>query len=193
MDPHARPSITLLLGRIQNGDDAARQEVFDLAYAELRGLAKGLMRKERPEHTLQPTALVNEAAARMLQGESLEDMKCREYFFGAMARAMRQVLVAHARTRNRLKRGGEYQRVPLDEAIDHVEQEHQFDLVALDDALNDLQKHSERHSEVVTLRFFGGLAIDEIAEQLNVSGSTVVRDLRFARAWLGSRLEGSGG
>lgn len=167
--------------------------MFDLAYAELRGLAKGLMQKERPEHTLQPTALVNEAAARMLQGESLEDMKCREYFFGAMARAMRQVLVSHARTRNRLKRGGEYQRVPLDEAIDHVEQEHQFDLVALDDALNDLQKHSERHSEVVTLRFFGGLSIDDIADQLNVSGSTVVRDLRFARAWLGSRLEGSAG
>ena len=191
MNSQDRPSITLLLGRIREGDDAARQEVFDLAYAELRGLAQGLMRKERPEHTLQPTALVNEAAARMLQGESLENMKCREYFFAAMARAMRQVLVAHARTRNRLKRGGEYQRVPLDDAIDHVEQEHQFDLVALDDALNDLQQHSARHSEVVTLRFFGGLSIDDIADQLNVSGSTVVRDLRFARAWLGSRLGGS--
>lgn len=192
MDPDARPSITLLLGRVQNGDQAARQEVFDLAYAELRGLAKGLMRKERPEHTLQPTALVNEAAARMLQGESLEGMKCREYFFAAMARAMRQVLVAHARTRNRLKRGGEYQRVPLDDAIDHVEQEHKFDLVALDDALNDLQQHSARHCEVVTLRFFGGLSIDDIAEQLDVSGSTIVRDLRFARAWLGSRLDSAG-
>lgn len=191
MPPEERPSITLLLGRIQDGDAAARQEVFDLAYAELRGLAQGLMRKERPEHTLQPTALVNEAAARMLQGESLENMKCREYFFAAMARAMRQVLVSHARTRNRLKRGGNYERVPLDDAIDHVEQEHQFDLVALDDALNDLQQHSARHSEVVTLRFFGGLSIDDIAEQLDISGSTVVRDLRFARAWLGSRMEGA--
>ena len=191
MPPEERPSITLLLGRIQNGDAVARQEVFDLAYAELRGLAQGMMRRERPEHTLQPTALVNEAAARMLQGESLADMKCREYFFAAMARAMRQVLVSHARTRNRLKRGGDYQRVPLDDAIDSVEQEHQFDLLALDDALNELQKRSERHSEVVTLRFFGGLSIDDIAAQLNVSGSTVVRDLRFARAWLGSRLRGS--
>ena len=111
-----------------------------------------------PGHTLQPTALVHETAARMLQGESLEDMKCREFFFAAMARAMRQVLVAHARTRNRLKRGGNYERVPLDEAIDQVEQEHQFDLIALDDALNDLQQHSARHSEIVTLRFFGGRA-----------------------------------
>lgn len=149
------------------------------------------MRNERPEHTLQPTALVNEAAARILQGASLADMKGREYFFAAMARAMRQVLVSHARTRNRLKRGGEYQRVPLDDAIDYVEQEHEFDLIALDDALNDLQQHSERHSEVVTLRFFGGLSIDDIAEHLGISGSTVVRDLRFARAWLGTRLRGS--
>lgn len=191
MQQEERPSITLLLGRIQNGDELARQEVFDMAYAELRGLARSLMRNERPEHTLQPTALVHEAAARLLQGESLAEMKGREYFFAAMARAMRQVLVSHARTRNRLKRGGEYQRVPLDDAIDYVEQEHEFDLIALDDALNDLQQHSERHSEVVTLRFFGGLSIDDIAEHLGISGSTVVRDLRFARAWLGTRLRGS--
>lgn len=191
MQQKERPSITLLLGRIQNGDELARQEVFDMAYAELRGLARSLMRNERPEHTLQPTALVHEAAARLLQGESLAEMKGREYFFAAMARAMRQVLVSHARTRNRLKRGGEYQRVPLDDAIDYVEQEHEFDLIALDDALNDLQQHSERHSEVVTLRFFGGLSIDDIAEHLGISGSTVVRDLRFARAWLGTRLRGS--
>ena len=90
MPPEEKPSITLLLGRIQDGDEIARQEVFDLAYAELRGLARGLMRNERPEHTLQPTALVNEAAARILHGESLEGMKCREYFFAAMARAMRK-------------------------------------------------------------------------------------------------------
>ncbi len=191
MPPDEQPSITHLLGRIQEGDELARQAVFDLAYKELHGLAKGLMHNERPEHTLQPTALVNEAAVRVLKGESLDGMKCREYFFAAMARAMRQVLVSHARTRNRIKRGGEYRRVPLDDAIDLVEQKCSFDLVALDDALRELQQHSERHSEVVTLRFFGGLSIDDIAKHLEVSGSTVVRDLRFARAWLGSRLRGS--
>ena len=156
MPAEEKPSITLLLGRIQEGDEIARQEVFDLAYAELRGLAKGLMRNERPEHTLQPTALVNEAAARMLHGESLEGMKCREYFFAAMARAMRQVLVSHARMRNRLKRGGEYQRVPLDDTIDHVEQEHQFDLIALErcpECLAAAQRKTLRSGYVAVFRW----------------------------------------
>ncbi len=183
-----RISVTQLLARIDAGDDSAKQELFDQVYSELRAMAQDMMRRELKQHTLQPTALVHEAAVRLLKGDSLPGIKCRSYFFGAMAQAMRQVLVSHARSRSRVKRGGNYRRVPLDDAVDDVQQRHNLDLVALDEAMNDLQRHSRRHNEIVTLRFFGGFSINDIAEQLGVSESTVSKDLKFARAWLGRKL-----
>ena len=151
-----------------------------------------MMRRERDNHTLQPTALVNEAALRMLGQISDIASRDRAYFFGAMATAMRRVLVDHARSRNAARRGGDYQRQSLDYAIDAVEQEAQVDLLALDDALDQLAELNLRQSEIVSLRFFGGMSIPEIADHLSVSVSTVEKDWRVARAWLHGQLgEGS--
>ncbi len=162
---------------------------MEAAYEELRRLAGGMMRRERGNHTLQATALVNEAALRMLGQNVLATSGDRAYFFGAMATAMRRVLVDHARARNARRRGGgECQRQGLDYAVEAIESEALVDLVALNDALDQLEAMSERQNRIVTLRFFGGMSVPEIAEHLDVSVSTVEKDWRLARAWLHRQL-----
>ncbi|WP_425397923.1 sigma-70 family RNA polymerase sigma factor [Aeoliella sp.] len=190
--PEDTTQLTQLLGRAADGDQQAHCQLMEVAYDELRRLAGGMMRRERPDHTLQPTALVNEASLRMLgQGGSLAK-RDRAYFFGAMATAMRRVLVDHARSRGAQRRGGsEQQKVPLDEAVDAIQQDGRLDLLSLDEALDQLASRSQRQADVVTLRFFGGLSVPDIAEHLGVSVSTVEKDWRMARAWLQSQLDGA--
>ena len=154
----------------------------------MRGLAAGLMRRERPEHTLQPTALVNEAALRLLGEDALRNVRNRAYFFGMMGLAMRRVLVDHARSRGAQRRGGGQERVPLDMTVDFVEQAHQIDLLALDELLRELEALNKRQYDVVMLRFFGGFEVPEIAEHLGIGLSTAEKDWRLARAWLRQRM-----
>jgi len=182
-------NLTILLSQASTGDTEAESQLMEAAYEELRRLAGGMMRRERGDHTLQATALVNEAALRMLGQQALVASGNRAYFFGAMATAMRRVLVDHARSRNARRRGGgDYQRQGLDVAIEAIETEAQVDLIALNDALDRLEAMSERQNRIVTLRFFGGMSLPEIAEHLDVSVSTVEKDWRLARAWLHHQL-----
>ena len=176
--------VTLLLGRIQAGDEEAKERLFRVVYEELREAARGLMRGERKDHTLEATALVHEAVIRLMQDGALEDAPNRKYFFGAAIGAMRQILVDHARHKKSLKAGGHREREPLDDIQDRLEQDSGLDLESLDAALAKLEP---RQREVVEHRFFGGLSVEQTAEVLGVSIGTVERDWRLARAKL--RLE----
>jgi RNA polymerase sigma factor (TIGR02999 family) len=146
------------------------------------------MNSERADHTLEPTALVHEGVLRLLGGGAVLPAENRRLFFGAVVQAMRRVLIDHARRRNAARRGGAWERQPLDDTLLALEQTHQVDLLALDEQLKGLETAAPRAAEVVTLRFFGGLENREIAEQLGVSLSAVEKDWRFARAWLHRRL-----
>jgi RNA polymerase sigma factor (TIGR02999 family) len=189
MNQRSSENLTELLGQASRGDATAESRLIEAAYEELRRLAGGMMRRERKDHTLQATALVNEAALRMLGQNALAASGDRAYFFGAMATAMRRVLVDHARARNARRRGGgDYQRQGLDYVVEVIESDAQVDLVALNDALEQLEAMSERQNRIVTLRFFGGMSVPEIAEHLDVSVSTVEKDWRLARAWLHRQL-----
>lgn len=181
-------NVTELLARVERGDQAARDELFELVYDELRQLAGGMMARERPGHTLDCTALVNEAAGRLLGHGQTQMGSCRAHFFATMVQAMRRVLVEHARRRNRLRREGSQQRVPLDETLERLEREQNIDVLDLDEALAAFRAAGPRECQAIELRFFGGLEIREIADQLQVSEATVKRDLRFARVWLHRRL-----
>jgi RNA polymerase sigma-70 factor, ECF subfamily len=183
--------ITHLLRAWSDGDDAALAELVPLVESELRRLAAGYMGRERPGHTLQPTALVNETFLRLLdaQGVAWQD---RGHFLGIAARLMRRVLVDHARSRGRHKRGGDYDQVPLDEGIAAAPRL-DFNLLALDRALEALALVDERKARVVEMRFFGGLTVDETAGALQVSADTVKRDWRLAKIWLLRHLDGDGG
>ena len=174
-------SITHLLGAWQHGDQEAFETVTALVYDELRRLARAYMRRERPNHTLQPTALVNEAYLR-LAGIEAKDWTSRAHFFAIAANIMRQLLVEHARTAAALKRGGGMAHVPLDEAM--IVGDMGADLLVLDDALSALAKTDERKSRVLELRYFGGLEVAEIAKITSTSVATVGRDLRIGVAWL---------
>ena len=170
------------------GDDSALQRLMPVVHAELRRLARREMRRERDGHTLQTTALVNEAYLRLIDvsGVTWND---RVHFFAMSARLMRRILVDHARARRYQKRGGGAQAVPFDEAL--VIDEPRGDLVALDDALSSLATLDARKGQVVELRFFGGLSNEETAAALGVSEGTVRRDWRLAKAWLLNELERS--
>jgi RNA polymerase sigma factor (TIGR02999 family) len=145
------------------------------------------MRSERPDHTLPPTAVVHEAVIRLLGTAALEKAPDRNYLFAAASRAMREVLIEHARNRQAQRRGGKWQRVPLDSVVDYFEAQG-LDVVAIHEALDRLAALNERQSRVMTLRYFGGLTMPEIAEALDVSLVTVERDWRLARAWLRGQL-----
>jgi RNA polymerase sigma-70 factor (ECF subfamily) len=179
--------VTTLLGAIRAGKAEAKSQLVELVYAELRKLAYGLMRRERAGHTLQPTALVHEACLRLLTPEVLNTAQNRAHFFAAAARAMRHVLVDHARQRAAGKRGGGQEARTLDDVLDHFA-ERNLDLAAVHDALTELARLNERQSQVVELRFFGGYTVEEVAEQLQVSVTTVERDFRKACAFLRTRL-----
>ncbi len=174
----------MLLQRVKAGDQTAKEELFTELQSELRGMAAALMSRERADHTLQATALVNEACLRLLDSDAANNASDRRYFFGMANRAMRQILVDHARARRATKRGGEFERGSLDVVLDNFEAANRCDFVDLEASLETLGKESPRQREVVELRFFSGLSIPEVAEVLDVSEGTVERDWRLARAKL---------
>jgi RNA polymerase sigma factor (TIGR02999 family) len=184
-----RPNPTELLLAWSRGDAAALDELMPLVHGELRRLAGRHMRRERPGHTLQTAALVNEAYLRLI-GVKHVQFQNRAHFFALAARIMRRILVEAARAKRRQKHGGGAQKVSLDDALT-VAQGAGQDLVALDDALNALKAVDPRKSQVVEMRFFGGLSVEETAKALDVSIGTVMRDWRLAKAWLARELDGS--
>ena len=186
MTPPESKHVTGLLRAWSKGSQQARDELLPLIYSELRRRAATRLRREHRGHSLQPTALVNEAYLRLV-GQRVE-WKNRAHFFALASEMMRRILVDHARGRNRGKREGGCTRVELDEAVALTEQR-EVDLVALDQALVELSELDRRHGRIVELRFFGGLSLDETAEVLDVSPATVKRDWSLARAWLYRRLQ----
>lgn len=187
--PLMRPApneITKLLKDWSGGDQTALDKLMPLVYDELHWLAHQHMRREQPGHTLQTSALINEAYLRLVDQPQIR-WENRAHFFGIAARLMRRILVDEARKRNAAKRGGRAIQVSLTEGVDVV-QEQAANVVALDDALKTLGAIDSRQSEIVELRFFGGLSIEETAEVLKVSAGTVMRDWTFARAWLRNEM-----
>ncbi|MBI1766088.1 MAG: sigma-70 family RNA polymerase sigma factor [Acidobacteria bacterium] len=182
MEKSTSPQITQLLLAWGAGDEAALAQLMPLVYAELRQVAARHLRRQRPGHTLQTTALVNEAYLRLIDSSQVR-WQNRAHFFAVSAQLMRRILVDFARSRQNLKRGGGAQQVSLDEAL-AVAPERGADLLALDDALTRLAALNPRQAQVVELRYFGGLSEEESAEALKVSLRTVQRDWKLARLWL---------
>lgn len=174
--------ITQLLVSWSNGDQAAATKLMPLVYNELRRLAKSYLRRERLNHTLQPTELVHEAYLRLVDQQSVS-WQNRAQFFGMAATLMRHILVDHARERRAAKRQGKDYALSLSQA-DRFSRQPDVNLLALDDALKDLAAIKPQHSRIVELRFFGGLTIEETAAVLGISHATVEREWSFARAWL---------
>ncbi len=174
--------VTHLLRRWSTGDRAALDDLAAKVDAELHRLARAFLSRERPGHTLQVTALVNEAWLKLVD-QTQVDFRDRSHFFAVASRIIRHILVDHARTRQREKRGGNVQKLSLNESIDFAGSR-DVELVALDDAMRDLAKLDERQCKVVELRFFGGLSVEETAEVLGISPTTANRDWVTARAWL---------
>jgi RNA polymerase sigma factor (TIGR02999 family) len=174
--------VTQLLVSWRNGDQLARDELMPLVYKELHQLAHQYMSRERPGHTLQTSALVNEAFLRLADQRDVQ-WQNRAHFIGIAGQMMRRILVDYARNRGYAKRGGGACQVSLDEGL-IVSEERSAEVVALDDALQSLAHLDERKSRLVELRFFGGLSIEETAEVLGVSPGTVMRDWTLAKAWL---------
>jgi RNA polymerase sigma factor (TIGR02999 family) len=181
-------AVTQLLRAWTGGSDQALEALLPLVEGELRRLARGYLARERKDHTLQTTALVNEAFVRLVDARSIP-WQDRAHFLGIAARLMRRVLVDHARTRGYRKRGGDLQRVSLDEAM-VVSRDLDVNLLALDRALDRLAEADPRKVRVIEMRFFGGLTVEETAEALQVSADTVKRDWRLAKLWLLRDLEG---
>ena len=185
--PDKSQNITALLHEWKHGKKDAFDKLFPFVYDELRRRASAYLRNERAGHTLQTTALVNEAYMKLVDINEIE-YEDRNHFFAIAANAMRRILVDYARTRKREKRGGKDENLPLDEARFVSANERSVDLVALDEALNELAKFDERQAKVVELKYFGGMTIDETAEVLGVSNVTVRRDWNMAKAWLHQQI-----
>lgn len=181
--------VTQLLVAWRNGDQHARDELIPLVYQELHRLAHQYMSRERPGHTLQTSALVNEAFLRLADQRDVQ-WQNRAHFIGIAGQMMRRILVDYARNRGYAKRGGNALQVSLDEEL-VVSDERSAEVVALDDALQSLARLDERKSRLVELRFFGGLSIEETAEVLGVSPGTVMRDWTLAKAWLRREMSGN--
>jgi RNA polymerase sigma factor (TIGR02999 family) len=185
--PTLKP-VTQLLYEWRAGNQEALNQLMPLVYDELRRLAGHYMNSERPSHTLQPTALVNEAYIRLVEMEvSWQD---RTHFFAVAARLLRRILVDHAKSHRRDKRGGGQVRVTLDEQLGALGPD--ADILALDDAITSLSAFDERKVRIIELHFFGGLTYDEMAEALGISQATVHRELRLAKAWLHHELNKKG-
>lgn len=178
----SKKSVTIWLQRLKDGDQGAVDKLFPLIYEELHRLARRSMGGQRPDHTLQATALVNEAYIRLFR-DNCPDWRDRNHFMAFAARAMRSILVDHARSKNRVKRKPGGERVALDDLTESYE-EHAFDLVGLDDALRKLAEIDETAVRMVELRFFGGLSMKETAEILKLSPRTLEREWQAAKAWL---------
>lgn len=178
--------LTKLLHALPGGDPDVAGRLFHIVHDELHRIASGLFRHERGDHTLRPTALVNEAFVRLV-GQAEADWQSRAHFLCVAAKAMRRILVDHARERDRAKRGGRAYRVTLDQASNQPSQM-DHDLLDLEDALQRISAMDPRQSQIVELRFFGGMTVPEIAHVLNISISTVEADWRMARAWFRREL-----
>ena len=174
--------VTRLLADWGKGDKSAFDKLFPLVHAELRRIAQRQMSQERPGHTLQATALVNEAYLKLAGHEGFE-WRDRAHFFAVCAQVMRHILIDHARSRSREKRGGGAIQVSLNDAL-VIEEDQAADLLALDEALSTLERMDPQKGRIVELRYFGGLSVEETAEVLNVSARTVRREWRRAKAWL---------
>lgn len=180
-------NITRLLLELTGGNAEAIDALLPLIYDELRSLAANYLRRERPDHTLQPTALVHEAYLRMVD-QTQVNWQNRAHFFGVAAQMMRRILVDHARAHNAGKRGADFQKLSLDDNIDKAV-ERSDELIALDEALHELAEIDSQKARIIELRYFGGLSFEETAEVLGVSAVTVKRHWRMARAWLFGRMK----
>ena len=185
-----RPEITLWLQEWSSGKENALDALMPIVYAELHRQASSYLRRERIGHTLQASALINEAYLKLIDQRGV-NWKNRAHFFGIAAQAMRRILVDHARARHRNKRGGNAEDLPL-EAAEYAESPtgKRLDLVELDEALTRLARLDERQSRIVELRFFSGMSVEETAEALGVSAATVKNEWRTAKAWLFQELNG---
>lgn len=179
--------VTQVLKAVSAGDPRAAHELLPLVYSELRKLAVSRMAKTPPGNTLQPTALVHEAYMRLVGSEEPPSWNSRGHFFAAAAMAMRQILVEQARRKSSLKRGGEYQKLDI-EADELAIEPPSEDILALDEALKQLEAHDPRKAQIVMLRFFAGLTMEETAAALGISVPTAERDWRFVKAMLHSQL-----
>jgi RNA polymerase sigma-70 factor (ECF subfamily) len=186
MSEHAG-EITKLLGQLRSGNDSAAAELVPLIYAELHQLAASCMRRERPGHTLQATALVNEAYIRLL-GQREVDWQNRSHFFGIAAQVMRRVLLDYARKHHAAKRGGPHEKFRIDEAL-LVSDDQLEAVLSIDESLSRLEKIDPRQSRVVELRYFAGLNVEQTAVALGISTATVKREWQFAKAWLQREMD----
>ncbi|MBX7171655.1 MAG: sigma-70 family RNA polymerase sigma factor [Pyrinomonadaceae bacterium] len=187
MSDKLSPDITQLLQEWSDGRREALDAIVPLVYDELRRQAHHYLRRERQEHTLQTTALVNEAYLKLVEQKRVV-WQNRAHFFAISASLMRRILVDYAKTKHRVKRGGEAENLPLEEAFYVVTDENNVDLLALDKALNELAEMDEQQAKIVELRYFSGLSIEETAEALHISPATVKRDWQMAKAWLHHQL-----
>ena len=188
--PALPDDVTQLLIKWSGGDKAALDDLMPVIHSELRRLARRYMAKERPEHTLQTTALVNEAYLRLVDQQSVQ-WQDRAHFFAVAAQVMRHILVDHARKYQSDKRGAGAQKLALED-VAVANEERAAELVALDEALENLAVLDQRQSQIVELRFFGGLTVDETAEVMKLAPITVMREWRLAKAWLRNAIAGGG-
>ncbi len=179
--------ITRMLRQWSDGNGEALDNLLPLVYDELHRQAARYLRRENKDHTLQPTALINEAYLKLIDQREV-NWQNRTHFFAIAAQAMRRILVDHARTKHREKRGGDNAKLPLDEALMVVADEKNIDLIALDKALTRLEMKDKQQTRIVELRYFSGLSLEETAEALNISRTTAARDWAMARAWLHREL-----
>jgi RNA polymerase sigma-70 factor, ECF subfamily len=191
MSTTGRADFTNILIRASQGDDSAVNQLLPLVYDELRALAESYLQRERPSITLQATALVHEAYLRLVNQDEAQ-WQGRAHFFAVAAQAIRRILVDHARAHRSRKRGGDWQRVQLEDDL-AASPERELDLLALDGALEKLARLDQRQARIIELRFFGGLSLREVAEVLGVSPRTVDGDWSMARAWLRQELEDGAG
>jgi RNA polymerase sigma factor (TIGR02999 family) len=178
--------VSKLLERIQEGDRSAESRLFDLLYADLRRMAAYHLRRERSDHTLEPTALVHEVYVKVF-AQSPPETRTRAHFMALAAQVMRRFLVDHARTRNAEKRGGQQEVLPLDQAFVY-DTRRSDEFLEIHEALERLREWAPRQSQIVEMRYFGGMSEEEIAEYLNISSRTIKRDWAMARAWLHAEL-----
>jgi len=181
--PTTPNNVTQLLVELTDGNTRVLELLLPIVYNELRSLANNYLRRERADHTLQPTALVHEAYMKLVDQKNVQ-WQNRAHFFGVAANIMRRILVDHARKHNADKRGGEFAKEQLEEALVVVSEDKSFELLALDDALEELAKVDPQKSRIVELRYFGGLSVEETAEVMGVSEITVKRHWKMAKAWL---------
>lgn len=186
--PQSAPAITILLNKWRDGDSAAFDKVIEYVYSDLRRRANAYLKRERREHSLQPTGLVHEAFIKLVDKREIE-WQDRNHFLAVAAQVMRRILVDHARGRNREKRGGKFEDIPLEEVTPPSASQPSMDLIALDEALNKLASFDDRQAKIVELKYFGGMTLEETASILDISEVTVKRDWQIARAWLRNQLQ----